>query len=61
VPADGIVRDQLVREAVLADVSRWFDEQGWEKIGAIESPIAGKQGNREYLLAGRKPAHVGVG
>ena len=54
VPPDGVVRDQSVREAVLADVTCWFEAQGWEKIGAIESPITGKEGNREYLLAGRK-------
>jgi 23S rRNA (cytidine1920-2'-O)/16S rRNA (cytidine1409-2'-O)-methyltransferase len=54
VPPDGVVRDPSIREAVLADVIRWFEAQGWERIGAIESPITGKEGNREYLLAGRK-------
>ena len=54
VPDGGVVRDPSVREAVLANVTGWFIGQGWEKIGAIESPLAGKEGNREYLLAGRK-------
>jgi 23S rRNA (cytidine1920-2'-O)/16S rRNA (cytidine1409-2'-O)-methyltransferase len=56
VPADGVIRDRSVREAALAGVSAWFEAQAWEKIGAMESPIPGREGNIEYLLAGRKIA-----
>lgn len=55
VSRDGIVRDSAIRERALANVSEWLVAQGWEKIGAIESPITGKEGNIEYLLAVRKP------
>jgi 23S rRNA (cytidine1920-2'-O)/16S rRNA (cytidine1409-2'-O)-methyltransferase len=55
VSSGGIVRDPAVREAALANVSEWVVAQGWEKIGAMESPITGKEGNREYLLAVLKP------
>jgi 23S rRNA (cytidine1920-2'-O)/16S rRNA (cytidine1409-2'-O)-methyltransferase len=54
VSSGGIIRDPAVREAALANVSEWVAAQGWEKIDAMESPITGKEGNREYLLAARK-------
>ncbi|WFR95995.1 TlyA family RNA methyltransferase [Rhizobium tumorigenes] len=41
---------------VAADLERWLvDEMGWETLGLIPSPIAGGDGNHEFLLAGRKP------
>jgi 23S rRNA (cytidine1920-2'-O)/16S rRNA (cytidine1409-2'-O)-methyltransferase len=55
VPADGIIRDPAVRERALTTVEEWVENQGWAKISAIESPITGKDGNAEYLLAIRKP------
>jgi len=55
VSAAGIIRDPAVQEAALANVSAWVVARGWEKIGAMESPITGKEGNHEYLLAARKP------
>jgi len=48
------VRDTEVQRAALADVTQWVVAQGWEEIGAMESPITGKEGNREFLLAVRK-------
>lgn len=56
VPSDGVVRDAAVQNSALADVMRWVVAQGWEEIGAMESPITGKQGNCEFLLAARKRA-----
>ncbi|MET0357859.1 MAG: TlyA family rRNA (cytidine-2'-O)-methyltransferase, partial [Pararhizobium sp.] len=32
---------------------------GWESLGLIPSPIAGGDGNEEFLLAGRKPLDDG--
>ena len=51
----GVVRDaQAVRDAV-AMVENWFAaDMGWQLIGTAPSPIDGQDGNREYLLAGRK-------
>ena len=31
------------------------EDMGWTSLGLIPSPIAGGDGNQEYLLAGRKP------
>jgi 23S rRNA (cytidine1920-2'-O)/16S rRNA (cytidine1409-2'-O)-methyltransferase len=54
VPRDGVVRDAAVQQIALADVTRWVVAQGWDEIGTMESPITGKEGNREFLLAVRK-------
>lgn len=54
VPRDGIVRDEAIQQSASADVTRWVVAQGWDEIGTMESPITGKDGNREFLLAVRK-------
>jgi 23S rRNA (cytidine1920-2'-O)/16S rRNA (cytidine1409-2'-O)-methyltransferase len=54
VPASGIIRDATVREHALTAVTDWVAAKGWTRIGAVESPITGKDGNIEYLLAARK-------
>ncbi|MBB5518118.1 TlyA family RNA methyltransferase [Amphiplicatus metriothermophilus] len=41
-------------EAMLADIAAWFEERGWTVEGVVESPIAGGDGNREFLLGARK-------
>ena len=51
---DGIVRGPLVREHAVAEIAQWVDVHGWRKIGVMESPINGKEGNVEYLLAAQK-------
>ena len=52
----GIVKDQAAREAALSDIVRWIGGQGWTVLGTMQSPIAGGNGNIEYLLAARKIA-----
>jgi 23S rRNA (cytidine1920-2'-O)/16S rRNA (cytidine1409-2'-O)-methyltransferase len=47
----GLVRDEAVREAVLADISQFVAGQGFVVLGTLPSPIAGGDGNREFLLA----------
>ena len=42
--------------ALTGDISRWFEAQGWRLIGVIDSPIAGGDGNREFLIGAAKPA-----
>ena len=52
----GIVRDEAVRRAVCADIGRWLEEDmGWQVLGLVPSPVAGSDGNQEYLIAARKP------
>jgi 23S rRNA (cytidine1920-2'-O)/16S rRNA (cytidine1409-2'-O)-methyltransferase len=47
----GIVKDKDARETALADVTEWVKGQGWDIVGSMESPIAGGDGNKEFLLA----------
>jgi 23S rRNA (cytidine1920-2'-O)/16S rRNA (cytidine1409-2'-O)-methyltransferase len=51
----GIVRDEGVREAVVADIVAWLPtNRGWHVLGAMPSPVHGGDGNREFLVAARK-------
>ncbi|HUO90343.1 MAG TPA: TlyA family RNA methyltransferase [Rhizomicrobium sp.] len=51
----GIVKDAVAREAAVAEVERWINDQaGWTVSGRIDSPIAGGDGNLEYLIAAKK-------
>lgn len=51
----GIVRDENAREKALKDITDWMSAQdGWTMLGTMESPIAGGDGNIEYLLAASK-------
>jgi len=56
----GIVRDEAVRRAVCEKIIAWLGTRpGWDVQGVIESPIAGADGNVEYLLAGRRSPATG--
>jgi len=46
----GIVRDGSVQLAAVAKVANAVEELGGRAISAIESPILGAEGNREFLL-----------
>jgi 23S rRNA (cytidine1920-2'-O)/16S rRNA (cytidine1409-2'-O)-methyltransferase len=51
----GIVRNAKLHDAVIADIERWIvTEMKWQHLGTVPSPIDGLDGNREFLLAGRK-------
>ena len=52
----GMLKDPASAPDVAATLERWFvEEMGWKSLGLIASPIAGGDGNQEYLLAGTKP------
>jgi 23S rRNA (cytidine1920-2'-O)/16S rRNA (cytidine1409-2'-O)-methyltransferase len=46
----GIVRDPQVQAAVGDDIAAFVSSLGWSVAGVIPSPIAGGDGNREFLL-----------
>lgn len=51
----GIVRDTAVHNQVCERIEKWLGEtMGWTVIGTTASPIEGRDGNREFLLAGYK-------
>jgi 23S rRNA (cytidine1920-2'-O)/16S rRNA (cytidine1409-2'-O)-methyltransferase len=50
----GIVRDAAVHTAVCDDIAAFAVSLGWRVVGIIPSPIAGGEGNREFLLGATK-------
>ncbi|ORE91448.1 TlyA family RNA methyltransferase [Aurantimonas sp. 22II-16-19i] len=51
----GLLRDPSQAETVAARLRDWLDAQpGWQALELIDSPILGGDGNREFLLHGRK-------
>lgn len=52
----GLLKDPSSAPSVAAELERWFvEDMGWQSLGLIDSPIAGGDGNHEFLLAGIKP------
>jgi 23S rRNA (cytidine1920-2'-O)/16S rRNA (cytidine1409-2'-O)-methyltransferase len=52
----GLLKEPDTAPQVAAELERWLTEDmGWESLGLIPSPIAGGDGNVEFLLGGRKP------
>jgi 23S rRNA (cytidine1920-2'-O)/16S rRNA (cytidine1409-2'-O)-methyltransferase len=50
----GIVRDPAVHARVVDEITAAADALGLGRAGSIESPIAGMEGNREFLLHFRR-------
>ncbi len=50
----GIVRDPAIHESVCRDISAFVAEAGWTVLGIAPSPIAGGDGNLEFLLGARR-------
>ena len=51
----GLLRDPALGPRIAEDLSAWLDVQpGWRSLGVIAPPIQGGDGNREFLLGGRK-------
>jgi 23S rRNA (cytidine1920-2'-O)/16S rRNA (cytidine1409-2'-O)-methyltransferase len=52
----GLLKDPESAPAVAAELERWLvEDMGWQSPGLVPSPIAGGDGNKEFLLAGLKP------
>jgi 23S rRNA (cytidine1920-2'-O)/16S rRNA (cytidine1409-2'-O)-methyltransferase len=50
----GLVKDAAAQEAALASVCGYLEGQGWAVQARTDSPIAGGDGNREFLVWARK-------
>ncbi len=50
----GIVRDEAIHARVCDDIRSLMQECGWTVIGLTPSPIAGGDGNREFLIGARR-------
>lgn len=49
VPSGGVIKDEKMREKIVATVIDGITKAGFEHQGLIESPILGATGNKEYL------------
>jgi 23S rRNA (cytidine1920-2'-O)/16S rRNA (cytidine1409-2'-O)-methyltransferase len=51
----GVVRDPELHRQVCERITRWLGSlPGWSVLGVTASPILGPEGNREFLIAGRR-------
>ncbi|MBM3570336.1 MAG: TlyA family RNA methyltransferase [Alphaproteobacteria bacterium] len=51
----GVVRDPALHAEVCARIEAWLNARpGWRVLGIVPSPIAGPEGNIEFLIAARK-------
>ena len=46
----GVVRDPEIRRTVVAEVSWFFSDRGYDVQGLVPSPVQGPKGNTEYLI-----------
>jgi 23S rRNA (cytidine1920-2'-O)/16S rRNA (cytidine1409-2'-O)-methyltransferase len=51
----GIVRDPALHQAACRRARTFLEGVGWTVAGVTESPILGADGNREFLIAARRP------
>ncbi len=50
----GMVKDEAAHKKVCAEVAAFITAQGWRVLGVIASPMAGGDGNAEFLIAAVK-------
>lgn len=50
----GIVTDDAATAAAVERVERYMQDAGWERLALVASPIAGGDGNREFIAAFRR-------
>ncbi|MDR3440622.1 TlyA family RNA methyltransferase [Telmatospirillum sp.] len=51
----GVVRDPDLHAEVCERIRQWLAGlPGWTVVGIVESPITGPEGNKEFLIVGRK-------
>ena len=52
----GVVRDPALHRAICSEIEAWWAGlPGWQVLGITESPITGPEGNKEFLIAARRP------
>ena len=50
-PGDGVVKSEEDRDAVLADIRAFIEnETPWKVVAIMQSPIVGEKGNTEFLV-----------
>jgi 23S rRNA (cytidine1920-2'-O)/16S rRNA (cytidine1409-2'-O)-methyltransferase len=57
----GVVRDPLLHQEVIDDLSGFLETLGINILGVLPSPITGPKGNREFLIYGVCPLRADTG
>ncbi|ESR24747.1 TlyA family RNA methyltransferase [Lutibaculum baratangense] len=50
----GVVKDEAAASRLPEEMARWLESLGWQRLGAIVSPVKGGSGNTEYLIGARR-------
>ena len=50
----GVVKDEALQQAVCKKIETWLKDIGWKVHGITDSPILGKEGNKEFLIYATK-------
>jgi len=50
----GVVRDAGAAARAVDGIGAWLTAHGWRVLGMIPSPLPGKEGNQEHLVAARR-------
>ena len=50
----GVVRDAALHQQACDDIALWLKNKRWRVKHAVQSPIAGGDGNKEFLIAAEK-------
>jgi 23S rRNA (cytidine1920-2'-O)/16S rRNA (cytidine1409-2'-O)-methyltransferase len=50
----GVVRDPAIHTRVCHEIETWLTKSGWGVCGIVQSPIAGPEGNVEFLVAAQQ-------
>ena len=54
----GVVRDRSVHERVVREISEQLGRLDFELVGAVESPVLGPAGNREFLVGAQRRSGI---
>jgi 23S rRNA (cytidine1920-2'-O)/16S rRNA (cytidine1409-2'-O)-methyltransferase len=51
----GIIKDKNISAQVCQKIGSLIENLGWQVLGQLPSPIAGQDGNQEFLMAAQHP------
>ena len=50
----GVVRDSAAAAKAVDGIAAWLTAQNWAVLGTMPSPLPGREGNQEFLIAARR-------
>ncbi len=46
----GVIRDERIRQEIVSDILEFAQQQGYQQLGVVDSPLLGPKGNKEFLI-----------